>query len=388
LIVMTADLAVANARYVVTVPQAVLESRPEVLRIIEEAENRKPSSGPFRIHRMPAWHPPVWQTTPSVDRPLEVVVWEHDTLQPKFGINLGVEYTHTFGVAGLSSYNELFDSFFRTIQDPEAARVLGVDVGKTVVYYPRRSFDMWNTRYFVIPSYPHGWLDNYRGYAAFWFQSDPVYPDSEALGRPGGAEALKASRVQDYQVRRNQNELPRAWVVHDARWHRPVTGLSRDGILQEILYPDDPIWHDEARRAFDPRRLAWLEDDKQSELGPYLSGGMSWPSERVEVRYPTPLSVELEATLESPGLVVLADVDYPGWELTIDGRPAPIHRVNWLMRGAAVRAGTHHLVYSYAPRSFRIGGVVSILGLGVLALLGVACARRPVDRGLGAWDAA
>ncbi|HZW33676.1 MAG TPA: hypothetical protein VFF52_23345, partial [Isosphaeraceae bacterium] len=34
LAVMTADLAVANARYVVTVPQAVLESQPEVLRMI------------------------------------------------------------------------------------------------------------------------------------------------------------------------------------------------------------------------------------------------------------------------------------------------------------------------------------------------------------------
>ncbi len=34
MMVMTADLAAANARYVVTVPQSVLESEPEVLRII------------------------------------------------------------------------------------------------------------------------------------------------------------------------------------------------------------------------------------------------------------------------------------------------------------------------------------------------------------------
>src|SRR5262249_13242309 len=65
MIVMTADLAVANSHYVVTVPQVVLESKPEGLRIIENSERQSPSAGPFRIHRMPAWHPLGWQTTPS-----------------------------------------------------------------------------------------------------------------------------------------------------------------------------------------------------------------------------------------------------------------------------------------------------------------------------------
>jgi hypothetical protein len=125
--------------------------------------------------------------------------------------------------------------------------------------------------------------------------------------------------------------------------------------------------------------LAWVEDDKRTELGPYLSGRPPWPTETVKVTYPTPQRAELEASLESPGLVILADVAYPGWELTIDGKPAPIYRVNRVMRGAAVPAGTHHLVYTYAPGSFQVGRVVSIIGLSTLALLGVACFLRPVD---------
>ncbi len=88
----------------------------------------------------------------------------------------------------------------------------------------------------------------------------------------------------------------------------------------------------------------------------------------------------------SPGLVILADVYYPGWELTIDGKPAPIYVVNRLMRGAAVPAGTHRLVYSYTPRSFLVGRAGSILGLGVLALFGIACTLRPVDPVLGDWE--
>ena len=99
--------------------------------------------------------------------------------------------------------------------------------------------------------------------------------------------------------------------------------------------------------------LAWIDTSHRTELAPFLSDGPSGPTETVKVTYPRPDRAEIEATLESPGLVILADVYYPGWELTIDGKPTPIYAVNGRMRGAAVRAGTHRLVYSYAPRSFR-----------------------------------
>ena len=60
-----------------------------------------------------------------------------------------------------------------------------------------------------------------------------------------------------------------------------------------------------------------------------------------------PRRVELAAVLRSPGLVVLADVFYPGWTLTVDGRPAEVLRTNRAMRGVALTAGTHRLVYRY-----------------------------------------
>jgi uncharacterized membrane protein YfhO len=102
------------------------------------------------------------------------------------------------------------------------------------------------------------------------------------------------------------------------------------------------------------------------------------------VAYPSPQQATLEVTLDSPGLVILADVYYPGWKLAIDGKPAPIFRVNGLMRGAAVAAGPHRLVYTYSPDSFQIGRIVSIAGLAALVILGLACARWPIDPVLAA----
>jgi hypothetical protein len=50
------------------------------------------------------------------------------------------------------------------------------------------------------------------------------------------------------------------------------------------------------------------------------------------------------------------------------------------MRGVALPAGTHHLVFRYDPLSFRLGSTLSSAGLAALAIL-VAWARRfEVDR--------
>ena len=67
------------------------------------------------------------------------------------------------------------------------------------------------------------------------------------------------------------------------------------------------------------------------------------------MRYDNPTRVQLEARLQEPGLVILADTLDDGWHLTIDGKPAPILQANRLMRGAAVSSGTHTLVYTFEP---------------------------------------
>jgi hypothetical protein len=56
------------------------------------------------------------------------------------------------------------------------------------------------------------------------------------------------------------------------------------------------------------------------------------------------------------------------------------------MRGAAVPSGRHRLVYFYKPRSFRVGRVVSILGLGGLALMALVAFLRPANATIGAAE--
>ena len=172
---------------------------------------------------------------------------------------------------------------------------------------------------------------------------------------------------------RNLTTYPRSWVVHGARVAQPIGTTAPDAqrdTMREILYAADPLWNYAGHPVYDPHNLTWVSKADLGEIRGYLSGMQVTPSETVKVAYPSPQKTVLEVNLESPGLVILSDVYYPGWELTIDDIPARIYRVNGAMRGAGVSGGHHRLVYKFRPLSVRLGAFVSIAGL---AAFGVLC---------------
>ncbi|MEO6811483.1 MAG: hypothetical protein ABI353_20415 [Isosphaeraceae bacterium] len=375
LVLITADLLLANARLVRTVPQSEFETTPRVFSLIEQAEQRDPGPpGPYRVHRMPVWEPSTWRASASADRVRDFVHWERATIQPKYGLPLGVQYTLTEGTTELYDYHWFFAGFYRRL-DPAVARALRAEVGEKVVYFPRRGFDLWNTRYFVLPAYPGRWDDEHRGFASFLDATEPVYPPPDAFKGPGGDQRQQDwLRREDVQIRRNLAAFPRAWVVHKVRFWEPIHGLNkadRKQKMEELLYQDDILWNDADRPVYDPRELAWVEPEDHRALTSQLSWTERDPDETVKVVSYQPQRVELAAKLNRPGLVILADVLYPGWTLTIDGKAALISRANRLMRGALVKSGSHTLVYEYHPRSFLIGLRISGLGLATLAGLAV-----------------
>jgi uncharacterized membrane protein YfhO len=53
------------------------------------------------------------------------------------------------------------------------------------------------------------------------------------------------------------------------------------------------------------------------------------------------------------GLAAFSEIHYPkGWTATIDGKEAPIVRVNYLLRGLEIPAGEHEVVFTFAPSSY------------------------------------
>jgi len=95
---------------------------------------------------------------------------------------------------------------------------------------------------------------------------------------------------------------------------------------------------------------------------------------RVEFVHDDPEHVELRADLDGAGMVVLDDQLDDGWSVEVDGRAADPLRVDSVMRGVAVPAGTHTVTWSYRAPGLRAGLVLSVLGL--LLILALALWRR------------
>lgn len=77
-----------------------------------------------------------------------------------------------------------------------------------------------------------------------------------------------------------------------------------------------------------------------------------------------PTYVVIKAYLENPGVLVLTDIFYPGWEAYVDNRKIKIYRVNGLVRGLLLEKGNHIIIFKYFPHSFKIG-----LGIGGICLI-------------------
>lgn len=84
--------------------------------------------------------------------------------------------------------------------------------------------------------------------------------------------------------------------------------------------------------------------------------------------------MELEVAPPAPGILVVNEVFFPGWQAEVGGRPAPVFRVNYALRGVVVPAGPSRVVLSFHPPGLRpaLAGFV----VGLLLLLAAALPRR------------
>jgi hypothetical protein len=358
LFITALDLGVANAPLVWTAPQEDFETGSAAAEAIAAAERGDPSRGPFRVHRVEMLFPRGFHAGTSPQRLREVIAWKRDSLDPLFGLPFDLEHTLVQSVLEIDDYVQFFASRLVTPRD-------GIHVASRppVYSFPRRGFDLWNSRYVILPVAANGWLGAESGF-------ERIQPSDEIV-----RDAVQAKRwieERNWQLMRNRDAYPRAWIVHSVRVRKPVRGRADPEqleLMKDLVYQADALLREPGRAVFNPRIIAYVETEQLQSLAGYVSRTAVTSAESVMITRHEPQRVELVANLERPGLVILADVFYPGWKLTIDGTPAPIHRTNRVMRGAAVTAGRHNLVYTYDPASFRIGAILSITGVLVAALL-------------------
>ena len=193
-----------------------------------------------------------------------------------------------------------------------------------------------------------------------------VAPGDDPNTGPGAPPAGAAPyvRVLDggttgASIYENPGALPRAWLVHraevqpdaearPARLADPAFDRAGTALLNSPLLPDQPL-----PPAAPPAGMDVLTITR------YL-----------------PEQVEIATASPAPGLLILADEAFPGWEAQVDGGPVPILTVDHALRGVYLPAGSHAVRFSYRPASFAWGAALSGVALLVLGGLAIWPGRR------------
>ena len=74
-----------------------------------------------------------------------------------------------------------------------------------------------------------------------------------------------------------------------------------------------------------------------------------------------------------PAMMVMNQIDYPGWQARVNGAAARVVRVDYAFQGIVVPSGESEVDLRFRPRSLLIGGWLSGFGL----LLWLLCAIEP-----------
>lgn len=139
-------------------------------------------------------------------------------------------------------------------------------------------------------------------------------------------------------------------------WPVRLTWSGFDPFLHRAWGRDEPLYLYRLEDA--PGRVSFVENsaDQTAEIEQYGAN-----------------RVVIQATSSAGGTVVLRDLMYPGWSVSVDGKQAPAITYESMYRAVDVPAGAHTIVWTYRPHSLNWGAPVTIATL--LLLAGVAHLR-------------
>jgi hypothetical protein len=275
----------------------------------------------------------------------------------------------TFGGGRVESVDVQENAYWRivaqAVPDPQAARVLPWGLGsfeqnggmafglRSIFGYDPLTLQRYKT---FVDSLPDPRARTYdllnAGYLVTTApQEFPAGPDVPSL-------LLEQSGVYVYE---RPGALPRAWVVPRVEVVDDASALAR------IHEPD-----------FDPRTTALVD---VTSLAPAARGTVECVYTAVEgggqaeiVRYE---ENRIEARVQGGGgLLVFSEVDYPGWQATVDGDPVPLVRADYLLRALCVPPGEHRVVLTYDPPLLKVGLAITALALFLVCGSTVGCVAR------------
>ena len=115
----------------------------------------------------------------------------------------------------------------------------------------------------------------------------------------------------------------------------------------------------------DLRHVAVADNSFKAVLGESVSQDST---ARVTITDYQPNHLTYTAESEKGGVIVFSEIYYPEWTATIDGKPAEVGRVNYILRALNVQPGKHEIVLDFHPASVASTETVAYAALAILLL--------------------
>jgi hypothetical protein len=207
---------------------------------------------------------------------------------------------------------------------------------------PRRLVELLNpVRSHLVPAEPHAMLQRFTPSPEPSPILDMLNMRYQLFRRNPGVDTLIAQ--DDYWVVENPTAMPRVYVP------RHVKGpIEARQTLALLTRPD-----------FNPAEVVYVDRKLNTITGECVG--------EARIVAETPSRVTIDASMQTSGVVVLADSWDKGWRAYLDGHSVPVLRANYVLRGVEAPAGKSTIVLSYEPTSMTIGLWLMMVGLFALA---------------------
>jgi hypothetical protein len=227
-----------------------------------------------------------------------------------------------------------------------------------------------------VGGYDSTYLQRYAAYLRRIDQTGPAAPDSNFLAASHFNSPLINLLNVKYAITPDRPKLANWELINKAgmRLYLNKTPMPRAWIANraEVIAQGEAILDRLSQPAFDPYQTVIVE---QPAMPSFNSAG-SEPAGEVHFEQYTNNRLVLTANMQTAGWLVLSEVFYPGWHVTVDGVPADLYRANFILRAVPLTAGRHRIEMWFMPDSFVVGATISIVTAAILFILGVGLWHR------------
>ncbi len=156
-------------------------------------------------------------------------------------------------------------------------------------------------------------------------------------------------KIEPISLYENLNVYPLAFLVNDCKVILKQEEWSH-AFLDNVFHPKDILYLDEAPKGFTCGQGATLNLGSVKVLD-YHYGDL-----------------DLTVEVSSKKFLFVSESFYPGWEATVDGTSVKIYQANYKFRAILLEPGTHRVQFRYRPWSFRIGLIITLSTILVIAI--------------------